>query len=136
MSSIDHQAKIITVVAAIIRNEHGHLLLVRKRGTAFFMQVGGKLEQGEYPEQSLLREIQEEISVEATIEHYVGEIHTQAANEAGFALRAYLYEVAITGQVQAAAEIEELIWLDPTQPQAVALAPLTQDVVLPYIRQA
>ena len=33
----------ISVVAALIRDGDGRVLLVRKRGTAAFMQPGGKL---------------------------------------------------------------------------------------------
>ena len=33
---------VISVVAALIRDEQGRVLLVRKRGTAAFMQPGGK----------------------------------------------------------------------------------------------
>ena len=51
----------ITVAAAIIVNERQQLLLVRKQNTACFMQVGGKLEPNEAPEQTMLREIREEI---------------------------------------------------------------------------
>ena len=44
--------KVITVAAAIILNEQQQLLLVRKQNTACFMQVGGKLEPNEAPEQT------------------------------------------------------------------------------------
>ena len=64
--------KTITVAAAIILNQQQQLLVVRKRHTACFMQVGGKLEAGELPEQSMLREIQEEIGCQATIQQFVG----------------------------------------------------------------
>jgi len=54
---------VITVAAAVILNDKNQLLLVRKQNTQFFMQVGGKLEPNEPPEQTMLREILEEISV-------------------------------------------------------------------------
>ena len=37
----------IRIAAALIRNERGEVLLVRKRDTQAFMQPGGKLEPGE-----------------------------------------------------------------------------------------
>src|SRR4030095_347489 len=37
----------IRIVAALIRDEAGRVLLVRKRGTAAFMQPGGKRDPGE-----------------------------------------------------------------------------------------
>jgi len=41
--------KVITVAAAIILNDQHQLLVVRKRDTSCFMQVGGKLEPNEPP---------------------------------------------------------------------------------------
>jgi hypothetical protein len=37
---------VIEIVTALVRNERGHVLLVRKRGTESFMQPGGKREPG------------------------------------------------------------------------------------------
>lgn len=37
----------ISIVAALIRDDAGRLLLVRKRGTLAFMQPGGKRDAGE-----------------------------------------------------------------------------------------
>ena len=59
---------VITVAAAVILNERSQLLLVRKKNTQYFMQVGGKLEPNEAPEQTMIREIAEEISAHAEIE--------------------------------------------------------------------
>ena len=53
--------KVITVAAGIVMNEQQQLLLVRKKNTSCFMQVGGKLEVNELPEQTIIREIEEEI---------------------------------------------------------------------------
>jgi 8-oxo-dGTP diphosphatase len=39
--------RVISVVAALIRDGDGRVLLVRKRGTAAFMQPGGKRDAGE-----------------------------------------------------------------------------------------
>ena len=72
---------VITVAAAIILNEQHELLVVRKKNTEFFMQVGGKLEPNEAPELTIVREIKEEISCDAEIEQFVGRFETAAANE-------------------------------------------------------
>ena len=52
---------VINVVAALIRDEGGRVLLVRKRGTAAFMQPGGKRDAGESDVAALSREIVEEL---------------------------------------------------------------------------
>ena len=126
--------KIITVAAAIIQNEQHQLLLVRKRNTAFFMQVGGKLEENELPEQTMLREIEEEIGTQATIQQFVGRFETAAANEADHLLVSYVYEVKLAQAPQIHAEIAEMKWIDLDNEHTL-LAPLTTQVVIPWCQQ-
>ncbi len=52
-------SNVISVVAALIRDERGRVLLVRKRGTAAFMQPGGKRYPGESNIAALARELVE-----------------------------------------------------------------------------
>jgi 8-oxo-dGTP diphosphatase len=123
----------ITVAAAIILNEHNQLLLVRKKSTEYFMQVGGKLEQNEQPEQTMLREIEEEIGVEATLNSFVGRFETQAANEKDHLLVSYVYHVSLKAEPQIHAEIAEMKWIDLDADQTL-LAPLTTQVVIPWCK--
>ena len=51
----------IEIVAALIRDDAGRVLLVRKRGTTAFMQPGGKRDAGEDDAAALMREIGEEL---------------------------------------------------------------------------
>ena len=126
--------KVITVAAAIILDEQQQLLLVRKKNTQFFMQVGGKLEPDELPEQTMLREIKEEIGVDATIEQFVGRFETRAANEADHLLVSYVYHVSIDQVPRIDAEIAEMKWVSLEANQAF-LAPLTIEIVMPWVRQ-
>ena len=125
---------IITVAAAIILNEQNQLLLVRKKNTQFFMQVGGKLEPNEAPEQTMIREIAEEISANAEIEQFVGRFETKAANEAGHQLVSYVYQVSLDQAPQIDAEIAEMKWIDLDDDKTL-LAPLTKEVVIPWCKQ-
>ena len=125
---------VITVAAAIILDEQQQLLLVRKKNTQFFMQVGGKLEPNELPEQTMLREIKEEIGVDATIEQFVGRFETRAANEADHLLVSYVYHVSIDQVPRIDAEIAEMKWVSLEVSQAF-LAPLTTEIVMPWVRQ-
>ena len=125
---------VITVAAAIILDEQQQLLLVRKKNTQFFMQVGGKLEPNELPEQTMLREIKEEIGVDATIEQFVGRFETRAANEADHLLVSYVYHVSIDQVPRIDAEIAEMKWVSLEASQAF-LAPLTSEIVMPWVRQ-
>jgi 8-oxo-dGTP pyrophosphatase MutT (NUDIX family) len=50
--------------AAIVFDERGRLLIVKKRGLDIWINLGGKCEQGETLEAALIREVQEEIGAE------------------------------------------------------------------------
>jgi 8-oxo-dGTP diphosphatase len=123
----------IKVVAALIRDEAGRVLLVRKRGTLAFMQPGGKRDAGEDDIAALSREIVEELGcgvVPASIRP-LGEFNAAAAHEPGFRVQASLYRIDVTGQIAPGREIDEAIWIDPAAPPDIPLAPLTRDHVLP-----
>ena len=126
-------ADTIDIVAAVIRDEAGRVLLVRKRGTTAFMQPGGKRDLGEDDITTLAREIDEELGcqlVPGSIRP-LGEFDAISANEPGFRVRASLYEIAVAGDIAPKAEIETMLWIDPAAPADIPLAPLTRDHVLP-----
>lgn len=125
--------KVITVAAGIVLNEQHQLLLVRKKHTARFMQVGGKLEPDELPEQAIVREIAEELGCAAKIQHYLGRFETQAANEPDHLLVSYVYHVQLEQAPQVQAEIAEMKWVDLDDAETL-LAPLTAEVVMPWVR--
>jgi len=123
----------IDIVAALIRDAAGRVLLVRKRGTTAFMQPGGKRDAGEDDITTLTREIDEELGCGLVSDSIrpLGEFDAISANEPGFRVRAALYEVEVTGEIAPRAEIEAMMWVDPAAPVDIALAPLTRDHVLP-----
>ena len=123
----------IKIVAALIRNEEGRVLLVRKRGTKAFMQPGGKLDAGEDDITALSREISEELGCLVVLASVrpLGAFDAVAANEIGFRVQANLYRAEVTGVITPGQEIDEAIWVDPASPPDIHLAPLTRDHVLP-----
>jgi 8-oxo-dGTP diphosphatase len=123
----------IKIVAALIRDDTGRVLLVRKRGTKAFMQPGGKLDAGEDDITALSREILEELGCVLDPESVLplGAFDAVAANEPGFRVEANLYRVDVTGEISPSREIDEAIWVDPASPPDIHLAPLTRDHVLP-----
>jgi len=125
---------VIRIVAAVIVDEHGRLLVVRKRGTTAFMQPGGKFEPGESPVDALGREVREELGVGVTDVRELGHHTAVAANEPGHSVAADLFFVRLDGVPQIAAEIEEMAWIDPHAPGDIELAPLTRDTVLELAR--
>ncbi len=126
--------KVITVAAAIILNDQQQLLVVRKRDTSCFMQVGGKLEPDEPPEATMLREIQEEIGCQASIQHFVGRFETATANEPDHQLVSYVYHVTLDHAPKIDAEIAEMKWVD-LDDLHTQLAPLTREIVMPWVKR-
>jgi len=126
--------KTITVAAAVILNEQNQLLLVRKRNTHAFMQVGGKLEPNEAPEVTMQREILEEVGSSCVIEQFLGRFETAAANEPDHILVSHLYLVQLNQVPKIAAEIAEMKWVDLSDSET-HLAPLTREIVIPWCEQ-
>jgi 8-oxo-dGTP diphosphatase len=127
---------VISVEAALIRDDLGRVLLVRKRGTAAFMQPGGKRDAGESDVAALTREIVEELGcrVVAGSAQALGVFDCPAANEPGFQVRAAVYAVDVEGAIAPRAEIDRMVWVDPRALPDLQLAPLTRDHVLPLAR--
>ena len=124
---------LIRIAAALVVRPDGRTLLVRKRGTAAFMQPGGKIEAGEDAAAALCRELREELglSVDAGDVQAMGRFSAPAANEPGWMVEADVFYLGWAGPVALAAEIEEMIWIDPAHPGDLVLAPLTRDRILP-----
>jgi 8-oxo-dGTP diphosphatase len=123
----------IHIAAAVIIDSQSRVLLVRKRGTRFFMQPGGKLHDGENDSQALARELNEELGCSFHKADFLGTFTAPAANEPAHIVEAALFRVEITGDINPRAEIEDVLWLHPAETASVPLAPLTQSHVLPLV---
>jgi 8-oxo-dGTP pyrophosphatase MutT (NUDIX family) len=129
-------AQLIHIAAALLIGPDGRTLLVRKRGTQAFMQPGGKIEAHEQPASALARELEEDLGlvIDPTQATFLGQFSAPAANEPGFVVQAELFLLTIDTDVSPAAEIEEVLWIDPGTDGGVVLAPLTRDLILPFYR--
>lgn len=134
---------LIRVAAVVVRDHDGRVLTVRKRGTQYFMQPGGKAESGESFVDAAARELGEELGLTLAADRLepLGVFSTDAANEAGHALEGHCF--LLPGpvghdDVAAAAEIEELRWftvaelLEPAP--GTLVAPLLSRHVAPLLR--
>ncbi|MFT4210544.1 MAG: NUDIX domain-containing protein [Microbacterium sp.] len=127
-------APVVHVSAAVVTDERGRALVVRKRGTTLFQQPGGKPDPGETPLQTVRREVAEEIGVHADADAYtpLGRFRDDAANEPGHLVVADAFALRIRhDDAIAAAEIAELRWLSADELDAVPLAPLSRRQLLP-----
>jgi DNA polymerase-3 subunit epsilon len=124
---------VLRVAAAIVVDEAGRNLLVRKRGSTQFMQAGGKLEEGEVAIEALARELAEELGFELDPgeTEYLGFFRADAAHESDTELHAEVFALTVAGDIEAQGEIEELLWVDRLDAVPTELAPLTRDELLP-----
>nr|WP_318244850.1 NUDIX domain-containing protein [Microbacterium pullorum] len=131
----DHAAvRRIHVSAAVILDDAGRLLVVRKTGTTAFMQPGGKPEPGETPAETLSRELAEEIGIRVAPDRLrsLGAFAAPAANEPGFEVVADVFAADIGAQQpEAAAEIAELRWITRADAEHLEIAPLAREYFLP-----
>lgn len=129
------QDRLILTVAAVIRDDAGRVLLVRKRCSDTFIQPGGKRESGEDALATLARELAEELGVgiEAGSARRLGEFEDAAVHETGHRVRAEVFEVTIHGTPTARAEIAELRWVDPAATDGTRIAPLSARHILPRL---
>jgi 8-oxo-dGTP diphosphatase len=90
------------------------ILSTRSKGKETYYIPGGKREGSETDQEALVREIKEELSVDLQPEtiKFFGTFEAQAHGRAeGVLVRMICYTAAYSGEIRAATEIEEFVWL-------------------------
>jgi 8-oxo-dGTP pyrophosphatase MutT (NUDIX family) len=129
------ERRIIRIAAAVIVDDEGRVLLVRKRGTAAYMLPGGKLSEGESAVDAMVREVEEELGCGVAVgARPLGRFSAAAANEPGAIVEAELFAVQAVGEISPAAEIDAARWHHPSDDSDFPLAPLAREHVLPLVR--
>lgn len=145
------ESRVIRIAAAVIQDDAGRMLVVRKSGTVSFMQPGGKLEPGESAAECLSRELHEELALVVPVGELepVGRFRADAANEAGWRVDCDVFRVgtlcfaalaqgAAGGEPVVQAEIAEARWCTRDELLGLAadgvLAPLTRDNLDAFLR--
>ncbi|WP_280397657.1 NUDIX hydrolase [Nocardia carnea] len=89
--------------------EDGRILCARPRGKAVFYIPGGKREPGESDEQTLVREIAEELTV-TLVPATVEPVGVYEAVDGAARVRMSCYRAEYRGELRASSEIAELAW--------------------------
>ena len=104
----------------------------------FFIDPGGKIEQGETAKQALVRELKEELSIdvdESDLEFF-GEFVAEAANHKGKTVNMQAFIVKKwQGTIRSDAEIEELRWLTSNLPTDIQVGSIFGGKVLPKLHK-
>src|SRR5438045_9122122 len=95
----------IRIAAAIIADQDGRIVLVKKRDTKFFMQPGGKLHHGETAPDALARELNEELGCTVVQTEVVGVVCAQAGNEPVHNVEALLLSTQIPVHIRTPREV-------------------------------
>lgn len=114
---MDRVAEIVVAVAAVIWNDAGEVLLIRRTKEPRIGQwslPGGRVERGETLRQAVLREIREETGLEIEILGLAGVAET--INDASVGAGGYHYVLidygarAVSGEAKAASDAADATW--------------------------
>ncbi|GAA3473236.1 NUDIX hydrolase [Nonomuraea roseola] len=124
----------IDVVAAAVIDK-GRLLVVSKKSAPdLFYLPGGKPEPGESEEQTLARELKEELGAAPTGVSLLARFEGLAALE-GVPMRLAVFNAALDQAPLAAAELARLGWTDGTDEYVPRLASAIRDQVVPLLME-
>ncbi|WP_164122659.1 MULTISPECIES: NUDIX hydrolase [Sphingobacterium] len=125
----------ITVALAIVIDQKGDLLALRKKSAPYFTLPGGKIASGETPLQALTRELKEELNLTLTAANFefLGMHKTIAANEANTSVEGHIFllRTSISQTLYPYNEIEEIAWLSKLNYKNYKLAHLLTEFALP-----
>ena len=101
--------RIFKAAALIIKDKK--LLIAKPIGKPFFINPGGKYEEGESPEECLKRELKEELEVDLVSSKHYKTYNIAKAAHSDNPLTLELYFVNYIGQIIPSAEVEMVRWL-------------------------
>ena len=116
--------KFVKVVGAVIENEHGEILCALRSPIMTLPNLwefpGGKIEEGELPEQTLAREIQEELECQIEVHEMVADIVHEYPT---FIINLITYKATIISGTPINKEHAELRWVSLEQLRTLEWAP-------------
>jgi 8-oxo-dGTP diphosphatase len=106
----------IEVVCGVIYNEHGQILICRrakhKSLAGYWEFPGGKIETDELPEQSLSRELLEELGMEVSVQDFLTEVLHKYED---FAIKLLAYRCAFISASYILSDHDQYDWVYPQE---------------------
>ncbi|MDM1293205.1 NUDIX domain-containing protein [Sphingobacterium sp. N143] len=113
----------------------GELLMVRKKGSLYFQLPGGKMAIGEEQEETLARELKEELQLDVSnIDlQFIGKHITEAVNEPDTLVEGNIYLIRLKEKYAFIPyeELEEVQWINKANWRNYKLAHLAAEFVVP-----
>jgi 8-oxo-dGTP diphosphatase len=128
--------RIESVTGIIIKDRA--VLMVRPKGKNYFLSPGGKPGPGESYEQTLCRELSEELSIMVTPEDLVffGIYHARAKGQAEKEVELHTYFVkGFSGIISPSNEIDEVAWFNTIKPEPNDEHSIFKHEVIPQLKQ-
>lgn len=103
----------ILTATALIRKNNNLLVLKKRNKPSHYILPGGKIDKGESPEEALIRELEEELSILIKKEQFslfkIIETKAQFENDT---IKSHIFLVDYQGDFKINNEIEEYAWID------------------------
>lgn len=127
----------IRKAAALFTDSHGRLLLSKDKDSTKWQVLGGKIEAGEMPVQTIVREMQEELAVDVEVEQkqYTSSPVFPAANDPGKTVQLYYYFCKLLGEPKMIENVEFVKWFskEDVESQKFEFAKSTKQFLLPKL---
>lgn len=121
----------VPCVGAIVHDDAGRLLLVRRRNppsAGLWSLPGGRVEPGEGDADAVVRELAEETGLDVEPQALVGVVRRPAPDGSTYVIRDYACAVR-GGTLVAADDALDVTWASRADLDALALVPLLRDVL-------
>jgi mutator protein MutT len=127
----------IRKAAALFIDSQGRLLLSKDKHSTKWQVLGGKIETGETPVQTIIREMHEELAVEVEVKQkqYASSSIFPAANDPGKTVQLYYYFCKLFGKPKMIENVEFVRWFSKSDVQSgqFEFAKSTEKFLLPKL---
>ena len=122
------------IAGIIIKNRK--LLMAKKYDEPHFIMPGGRVKEQETPEQTLKRELKEELNVELKSMKFFKSWQAPHFKDKNKIVKMDTYFVEIKGEPKPTSEINEIKWIDSSyKKQGIRVASINEDYLIPELKK-